>query len=130
MSETRITFLKSGYIEGFADSSAPYRGTVTEPNSLYWHVTPPLTDSFQRDKVIGTITKLEYRDGKLWCEAFVHDYIGISQDEKYRFGVAFMVEEYEFKPVKGGEQLHVTKGELIEIAIIPESGVDGVEIPL
>lgn len=122
MSDTRITFLENNKIEGWANTQEEVNNFVTLPDALHWKTMPPLTDNFSVTERVGKIDVLEYRDGKLWCEATLKPDLPWYKGVEYRFGVKLMLEQYKFSEREDTEDLlTIERGELIEIGIIPEN---------
>lgn len=118
MSSTRITLLPDNKIEGWADTLEVVNNFRMEPDSLYWKRMPPLTGDFNPELILGTITKLEYREGQLWCEATLK---GPIIPANYRFGVKFTLERYTWEVTDGKDDLIVvSRAELLEIGIVVE----------
>ena len=115
-----IKIVSPGKLQGFANTLIMTGNIRCKPNALTWKKVPPLTRAFEDFTLaesrteIGKITKLEYRDGELWCEADV----AMCHVPAYpvAFGVAFFLSRYRYDK---RNVLIVASGELVEVAIIP-----------
>lgn len=78
----------------------------------------------------GAITKLEYRGDRLWIEAQLELGIGYVKEAYLaakaiggtNFSVGFFVKDYDWRGSDGQEILHITKGDLFEVSMVPFPG--------
>lgn len=110
---------------GAFDASIKARG-ISGPRGI------KLLVGHEWSRVAGVITKLETRSGRLWMEAQINLNISYAKDAYeackinggMNFSVGFMLQDYEFKDetVNDDELLHIYRGDLYEISIVPFPG--------